>query len=513
MVQIISDTYIIPAARSTIRGVEAKNAVKLPSVPNRIFYTYINNSTGREEIWSKKLVNGTPVNSSFAKIATRFSGNDPYVIIKEGNNISTAELKNIPKDLSSVIIQNQLRNAYSQKLVYATFSGSGPNGILLSHGKLDPKNPSVKKTISQIYSTPTNPGNGTPQPAPATTSNQPSDNPDAPQTGSQQPTPDEKTSTRTSFIDLSKVELPNVSGYKDTNFALKYGTTVAYPTSIGETGQDYIQFDVIKYNTRSLSEKNHFTFNKRYDNRRVQTALISIILPIQPNVSDANMVSWNQDVISAVELGLTGISASAAAGTSVDSIVNGIMAKISSLDTEGKFSESVKEALKMFFSRKAANPTGESDKFMSRILGSIINPNMELIFNAPQLRPFNFNFQLTPRSENEGEKVKNIIRIFKEASAVRRGIGDLFLKAPYVFQLGYKTYQDGKYILHPSINKFKICALQNVSVDYTPTGMYSTYDDQFGTMTAYNLSLQFSEIEPIFADDYFGDTDLSIVGY
>lgn len=304
---------------------------------------------------------------------------------------------------------------------------------------------------------------------------------------------------------LANVKIPDVAGYSPTKFKDKYGAVIEYPSNINITGQDYIQFDVIEYNNRTLSEKTKFTFNPRYDNRRTQNALISIVLPIQPNASDVNMVAWNQDAISAVELGLTGISGSVVSGTAPTDIVNGMMSKIESLGAE--FPEAAKNALRMFFARKAANPSGDADKFMSRIMGSIINPNMELLFNSPQLRPFNFNFQLTPRSEVEAKKVKNIIRVFKEASAVRRGIGDLFLKAPFVFQIKYRTKNKD----HPSMNKFKICALQNVSVDYTPVNTYSTYED--GTMTAYNLTLQFMEIEPIFADDYLAETDSSVVGY
>jgi hypothetical protein len=50
------------------------------------------------------------------------------------------------------------------------------------------------------------------------------------------------------------------------------------------------------------------------------------------------------------------------------------------------------------------------------------------------------------------------------------------------------------------MNKIKYCALQNFSVDYTPLGSYTTYED--GTMVAYSLSMQFQELVPIYDKDY-----------
>ena len=44
--------------------------------------------------------------------------------------------------------------------------------------------------------------------------------------------------------------------------------------------------------------------------------------------------------------------------------------------------------------------------------------------------------------------------------------------------------------------------MKSFTVDYTPDGNYATFDD--GVMTAYNITLGFGELEPIFANDYEG---------
>ena len=73
------------------------------------------------------------------------------------------------------------------------------------------------------------------------------------------------------------------------------------------------------------------------------------------------------------------------------------------------------------------------------------------------------------------------------------------MKAPNVFRINYLIRGEGD---HPSLNKIKLCALQSCSVDYTPDGSYMTFNDVNATMTSYNLSLQFQELEPVTSGDY-----------
>ena len=38
-----------------------------------------------------------------------------------------------------------------------------------------------------------------------------------------------------------------------------------------------------------------------------------------------------------------------------------------------------------------------NQNLITRTTGAILNPNLDLLFQAPTLRPFNFNFSLSPR--------------------------------------------------------------------------------------------------------------------
>jgi hypothetical protein len=53
---------------------------------------------------------------------------------------------------------------------------------------------------------------------------------------------------------------------------------------------------------------------------------------------------------------------------------------------------------------------------------------------------------------------------------------------------------------HKFLNKFKICALTDVSVNYTADGVYATYHD--GTPISMTMDLSFSELTPIYNEDY-----------
>jgi len=74
--------------------------------------------------------------------------------------------------------------------------------------------------------------------------------------------------------------------------------------------------------------------------------------------------------------------------------------------------------------------------------------------------------------------------------------GGFFVKSPNVFQIEYRTGSKP----HPFLNKFKPCALTNMNVNYAGSGQYSTFTD--ATPVHMQLTLQFQELSPIYAEDY-----------
>ena len=152
------------------------------------------------------------------------------------------------------------------------------------------------------------------------------------------------------------------------------------------------------------------------------------------------------------------------------------------------------------------------ESILARGAGIIPNSNLELLFNAPTIREFTFQYRLSPRGSGEADEVKHIIKFFKRGMAPKKqnstsGSGSsYFLGTPNVFKLNYKT-SGSKEI--DGVNKIKTCAMTGFSVNYAADGSWSAYDD--GQPVSYILNMSFKELEPVYDTDY--DLSDSTVGY
>jgi hypothetical protein len=215
---------------------------------------------------------------------------------------------------------------------------------------------------------------------------------------------------------------------------------------------------------------------------------------------DTNTVSWGEEKFGILEMIGSGISLDAMNGATIDQMIDQFTNTVTS---NGNLSSQIVAGIKASLAQKAI---GSNNNLLSRLTGAVTNPNLTLLFNSPDLRNFSFNFKLSPRSKAEGATVRKIIRSFKELMAVQRSVGNLFLEAPSVFEIEYirgvdklNTKED---LTHPSLNRIKTCALRSFSVNYTPSGSYMAYNDEEGTMTSYDLTMSFTELDPIYYDDY-----------
>jgi hypothetical protein len=151
----------------------------------------------------------------------------------------------------------------------------------------------------------------------------------------------------------------------------------------------------------------------------------------------------------------------------------------------------------------------QGGNIQGRAYGSVNNNNLEVLFGGPGLRSFSFQFSFYPREPNEAIEVRKIIRTFKQSMSVKRSANSLLLKAPHTFAISYLTAGQKA---HPYLNRFKECALTSCNIDYTPDGTYMTYGGDEKSMTAYRMTLSFSELEPIFDDEY-GESDYDNIGF
>ena len=217
--------------------------------------------------------------------------------------------------------------------------------------------------------------------------------------------------------------------------------------------------------------------NQSITRRRTDKGIIngSVTLPIQSGIVDRNAVDWNPGSLNSVSSAAAGASLKLMnsgdfkeLGANVEAIFKGVSRDLR------KDSGAYSDALKLFLAQEAVGVQG----LLSRATGAVLNPNLELLFNAPTLRPFTFTFRMSPRSEPEAAQVKQIIRFFKQGMSVKKAETNIFLKAPNIFEIEYQTFDDaGTLIKHPSLNRIKECALTACDVEYTPDGTYMTFND------------------------------------
>ena len=152
----------------------------------------------------------------------------------------------------------------------------------------------------------------------------------------------------------------------------------------------------------------------------------------------------------------------------------------------------------------------DTDVFLARTGGRVLNPNAEMLFQGPVIRDFSFEFQMIARSKREGEEIREIIRFFKLGMAPKfQNVA--FLANPDVFKLEYKNGKGNDDILK-TVNRFNPggLALTALKTDYAPNGYWAAYSDS--QPVALKLALSFTELRPIYQGDQEA-TPSDSVGY
>ncbi len=299
-----------------------------------------------------------------------------------------------------------------------------------------------------------------------------------------------------------------------------------YPLEALTETTDYLQFTIVEYQpTKQVSggslvgQPGSRRIGPQGTKDKAKNNLGSIILQMPSNIQDGNAVDYGESKMNTLMGAAAGVIGAGIEGGG--EIISGMLGKDKAgvEAAKGKMSQQMKNAIGTdasvmdaasdFVSAKATSAAlgalganVSAAQLLARQTGQIFNPNMELLFNGPALRSFNFSFKMTPRSPEEAQECKNIIRSFKSNMAPKTkntgslGGSGVFLKTPNVFELRYMK-GGGE---HPFLHKFKQCFLTNISVNYTGEGVYATYDD--ASPISMQLDLSFKELEPIYDVDY-----------
>ena len=150
-----------------------------------------------------------------------------------------------------------------------------------------------------------------------------------------------------------------------------------------------------------------------------------------------------------------------------------------------------------------------NDDIFGGVSGAILNPNVELMYGGTDLRNFTLNFKLVPRDATESSTIKQICNQFKRAMLPKLDPGNVFggtspgtfkgfIGVPDLCRVAFMKGAEE----HEGLPRFKMCAITQVDVNYTPDGTYATYFD--GQPVAILLTVSFQETKMVFSEEIAG---------
>lgn len=126
--------------------------------------------------------------------------------------------------------------------------------------------------------------------------------------------------------------------------------------------------------------------------------------------------------------------------------------------------------------------------------GTIVNPNVEMMYESPEMRTFSLTYKMFASTPGESEEIRAICNTFKKNMLPSFGRGG-FINVPNVVRVTFMTGSEP----NPFVSQFKACAISNVSINYTPDGSWASYEG--GAPVATNITINFKELKMLFAED------------
>ena len=270
-----------------------------------------------------------------------------------------------------------------------------------------------------------------------------------------------------------------------------------FPEDLAESGMDVIKFTMLEFKPRNIGDGpgGFGRIEKRVKpGEQGRKGIGTVMLPVPGGITDQNNADWGDGRINPLQAAGLDVAGKALAG----GLEAGTAAAVKQFtDLGGENATATKDLLKGAFSAAAVGL--DPNEVLARTQGAVINPNLELLFKGPTLRPFNFTFQMGARNSDESDLIMEILRFFKQGSAPQRTQAQMLIKAPHTFQIEYlHRGKNNKYL-----NLIKECALLSVGVNYTPNNNYATFAN--GAPVSIELTLGFKELDPVFNDDYQGE--------
>ena len=289
-----------------------------------------------------------------------------------------------------------------------------------------------------------------------------------------------------------------------------------------DQGEDFVMFDFYDYKPPFQNKKSvNDVGGESYANLTLgdynatgyageyfkDKAYPQILMYMPQDIQDTFAAKWEGKKFGQITTGL--ISAAGQEGN-----INKLKKAGQTLDTA--LDKSMVEAAASIVTGLAQKITGDTitaGDLFGGISGVARNPNVEVLFQNMELRTFDLTFKMTPFDENDVQRMDAIIKIFKMAMLPQYNLGEGvspfdkknealdagFIQVPKVCAVNFMRGSSRNHYLP----RYKMCAITDVNVNYTPDNVYATFDSTggLGSTVATELKISFMETKLVFSED------------
>ena len=285
-----------------------------------------------------------------------------------------------------------------------------------------------------------------------------------------------------------------------------------------DQGEDFVMFDFYDYKPPFQNKKSvNDVGGESYANLTLgdynatgyageyfkDKAYPQILMYMPQDIQDAFSAKWEGKKFGQIT---TGIIASAGQ----EGNINKLKKAGDTLDTA--LDKSMVESAASIVTGLAQKITGDTitaGDLFGGISGVARNPNVEVLFQSMELRTFDLTFKMSPFDDQDALRIEAIIKIFKMAMLPQYNLGDDvdvfgkdnkaldagFIQVPKVCAVNFMRGSNRNRFLP----RYKMCAITDVNVNYTPDNVYATIDRNMPVAT--ELKISFMETKLVFSED------------
>lgn len=229
--------------------------------------------------------------------------------------------------------------------------------------------------------------------------------------------------------------------------------------------------------------------------KRITTA-ISLYVP--NNIVFDDQQSY-KDTSLLDEFGAIGVSFGDLTGSATTGLLAGKVAQVIGA-VAGAFRGGIKGAAKgsTVVGNIDKNTTSATKSNLAKLAGYNVNPMIEVIYEQPGLRKFQFDFNFAPKTKSESQAVRTIIKEFRRHAAPEfkstGSISGAFFTPPSEFDISFHGRTNSGFSENLNIPRISTCVLESINTNYSPE-MFQTFVD--GMPVNITLRLAFKELDII----------------